>query len=88
MAGIESPPLRVPAEVIRLPHSIHTVLSDGRMEIRRKLGSDVRNVGLGLGLFVDSFYRRSRHSPLLGVLACYGPSTTPLIRAPRLCVFP
>jgi len=46
VAGIESPPLRVPADVLPLPHLIHTVLSDERMEIRRKLGSDVRNVGL------------------------------------------
>ena len=26
MAGIESPPLRVPADVLPLPHPIHTVL--------------------------------------------------------------
>ena len=56
VAGIESPPLRVPADVLPLPHLIHTVLSDERMEIRRKLGSDVRNVGgVGHHLGKDGF---------------------------------
>ena len=29
VAGIESPPLRVPADVIPLPHSIHTIILMG-----------------------------------------------------------
>ncbi len=66
VAGIESPPLRVPADVLPLPHPIHTVVFDGRMEIRRKLGSDVRNVGgKGAGrAFSQRKYGMLTHSDL------------------------
>ena len=46
VAGIESPQLRFRQTSFRCRIPSTQSYSDGRMEIRRKLGSDVRNVGL------------------------------------------